>query len=139
MAGIFSPEGSGSGLGNALQNRLLQSMLLSTGAALNPTGISPALNQTLQPVIAAKSQAVTNKKMMQMLAKLTSKGIDFKSDEKGGITIKGENLDSLVDLMSGGGGSALDNMGLANEGSQGGGSGTNWNVGNTPQVFNPFQ
>jgi len=56
---------------NALMNnRLLQSILLSAGSSLNPQGISPGLDKTLQPVIAAQSQNKLNEHYMKMLSSI---------------------------------------------------------------------
>ena len=70
-----------SGINNLLQNRLFQSALLSTGAALNPQGISPALNQTLQPVIGAQSQAKLNEHYIKMLGEILGGGGKLSMDK----------------------------------------------------------
>lgn len=70
-----------SGINNLLQNRLFQSILLSAGASLNPQGISPALNQTLQPVIGAQSQAKLNERYIKMLSGILEGGGKLSMDK----------------------------------------------------------
>ena len=117
-----------SGLGSLLENKLFLQYLAGAGADIsagNPIG---------QNVNAITQQNIQSQNFAKMLAKMMGKGIDFKSDEKGLVTIKGEPGNVL-----GGDGSELGNLGMAQEGSQQpGGSGTNWNQGNVPKAFNPF-
>ena len=83
-------------IGKLLENKLLLQYMAGAGGAMSAgEPIGPALNQITQQNLAAQSQATTNKKTMQMLARLLGKGVDFKSDEKGLITIKGE-LDKIL-------------------------------------------
>ncbi len=70
-----------SGINNLLQNRLFQSILLSAGASLNPQGVSPALNQTLQPVIGAQSQAKLNERYIKMLSGILEGGGKLSMDK----------------------------------------------------------
>jgi len=78
-------------ISNLLQNKMLLSMMSGAGAALNPEGISPMLNQIVQQNIAAQSQAATNKKTLQMLAEMLGgklvPGSSMKMDDKGNLKI----------------------------------------------------
>jgi len=69
-------------LNNLVQNRLAQSAALSAGAALNPEGISPALNQALQPVIGAQSQDVANRSYIDMLGQMLGSGWKLTMDKE---------------------------------------------------------
>ncbi len=68
-------------------NRLLQQALLSAGSALNPQGISPALQQSMQPVIGAQSQAELQQKYMTMMRDMLEgrapEGSKMTMDDKG--------------------------------------------------------
>lgn len=112
-------------------NKLLLQYLAAGGqdiAAGNPIGAN--VNAVTQQNISAQSQAATIKKTLEMLMKML-RGENI--PEGGKVTM--DNKGVKMDIPS----SALGNLSLANEGSQmSDGSGTNWNEGNIPRVFNPF-
>ena len=74
--------------GNLLQNRLFLSYLSGAGTALSrgePAG--PALDVITQKNIAAQSKETLQMKYLKMLL---GEGVDFRSDEKGVATVKGD-------------------------------------------------
>ena len=125
-------------LNNLASNKLLMQYLAAAGADIgagNPIGQN--VNAVTQQSIAAQSKAATNKKMMQALSRMLGKGVDFKSDSEGAVTIKGD----LENILSGGelGPKPDEGLELANTGSsEPGGSGVKWTTENMPQRFNPF-
>ena len=93
----------------------------------NPLGTN--LNNAVMGNVAAKSQGVTNQKMLQMLAQLMKDAND--STTPGKVTTDGKKFSFSTDLGG---------LSLAQEGSKlPGGSGTNWTMGNMPKAFNPFR
>ena len=119
-------------LSSLMQNRLFLQYLSGAGQDISAgRPIGQNVNTITQQAIAAKSQAVTNKKMMQMLADMMSgkltPGSSIKMSDKGDMTM---NLPK----------SALESLNLGQEGSKmPGGSGTDWTAGNMPGFVNPFR
>ena len=121
---IPSSTGGGFDFGAFMQNRLVQQYLSGAGASIaGPDSFAADINKMNQQNIKAQSQAATQKKYMSMVGKFLGKGVDFKSDPKGGITLKAENIDLLQEAL---GGEDFDPLGRSAEGggSSGGGGGT---------------
>ena len=112
--------------GNPFENKLLLQYMSGAGAAMSAgEPIGPALNQITQ-------QNISTQNFMKMLQKMMGGEIP----QGGKITMdeKGMSMNIPKSALSALGGTAKQ------EGSQlPGGSGTQWNEGNVPKAFNPFQ
>jgi hypothetical protein len=98
---------------SVFENRLMLQMLSGAGASIaGPGSFAAGMNPMVQQNIAAQSQAsLQNKRMNQMAAILLGKGLNVTSDDKGGITVKGENMEALSALST-----PQENIGLRGEG-----------------------
>lgn len=116
---------------NGTTNLILQ--LLAAGGqdigSGNPLGTN--LNNAVLGNIAAKSQANTNQKMLQMLAQLMSDAND--STTPGKVTTDGKKFTYNTEL----GGLQMNESGTAATyvPKDMGGSGINWNQSNIPDIF----
>ena len=80
-------------------NNLALQFLSGIGAAIGGEGsFAAGVNPMVQQNIAAQSAAATQKKYIDMLTKLLGKGVAFSSDEKGGVTVKGDSMKALEGL-----------------------------------------
>ena len=86
-------------MSNLFQNKLFLQYLSGAGNAISQgQPAAPALNQITQQSITAQSKAALQDKYIKRLA---GKGIGFKSDPKGGITVNAENIQQLIDAIGG--------------------------------------
>jgi hypothetical protein len=99
---------------NILDNRLMLQMLSGAGANIaGRDSFAAGMNPMIQQNIAAQSMASLQDKRMQQMAKiLLGKGMDVTSDKDGKVTVKGDDVKTMTELL-GGGSSSLESKGAA--------------------------